>query len=649
MEFDLIATVLLTIVVIAVGIAIVSYMGLSVQSAVPQEAKGIYDKFVSVLLQRSPYNVCESYDGQKLSIQDFQVFLQAAYNGQCGTSHTHVIMSFSVSKDDFVKLASLSGIGANGVLIFYNMSLDQPLGIGAIIVKGNPGYYPLKVDDTIEVWSAGAPRPDLFIKQTQKGCDPYDDVCDASCLFKNVCDPVCDDGKKHDIPCNLACIDIDKNGIINATDAGGRIGSNKCNPDCYSNITNPQRAYDPGCVWKYKGQNDDICDPNSNGVSDGICDPDCVNSKNICDPDCDGTVSAGNPYGIYDKKCFVCDESCNGYCSPSCNKNAAPGDFGFDPDCYKKTHPSYWCSGDGLCDTNKGENCGNSADCPGGSITCGDYNPTNACCPEANDTDQYGCSPTVNQQEGSSCTCGTQCAQGLTCDSTSHCCPEGKTWNGTACEFRYTFTMLFIQYNGNIPDFQAKAESAKDYFVSHTPLSKCPGKVRAIAVTDKVCNGPDQSGICSSNADQVAQNTWDTVRNCVESWGYGNVYTKIYAINPGTRLCDGIGGYTDIHYDISIDPSGGIETVASHESGHMFGLCDEDYGGGSCSGCSTGYCNGGGTQCSGGTYCCPNFAEGPSIMCSDSGYICGRSCTDSGNFNTRSYQHLEIELNQYCK
>jgi len=438
MQFEYIAIILLTVIVIIVGVSIVSFFGQSFQSSIPIQVRGVYDRFVSVLLQRSPYNVCESYDGQKLSIQDFQVLLQAAYNGQCGSSHTHVTMSFSASTADMKRIASLSGIANNGALIFYNISQGQPLGIGAIIVAGDTGYYPLKLDDKIEVWYAGQPKGDLFIKVTEKGCDPYDEVCDASCASKGICDPVCDNGKQYNIPCNLACIDIDQDGIINQTDANARIVAGKCNPDCFSNFTNPSRAYDPGCIYKkitnpnYGTQFAGICDPNSNGVSDGLCDPDCAASKNICDPDCNGTVSyPGNPQGIYDQKCYVCDGTCNGYCSPACDKNAFPGDPGFDPDCYRQLNASYFCSGDGLCDTGRGENCANSADCPRAGITCS--NLGGSCCPSASNADVYGCSNTTNVPVGGLCTCGTQCALNLTCDKTSHCCPSGLTWNGTAC------------------------------------------------------------------------------------------------------------------------------------------------------------------------------------------------------------------------
>ena len=428
MEIQIIGMIILFVVIIAVGITVVLSFS-SVKTLLPNQFKDVYNRVVTSIGFKSPYNICESFSGQKISLQDFQTLIQAAYNGQCGKSRANVSLSFSLTKSDLQRIATLSGIALNGKLIFYNIS--SPLGVGAILVQGDPGQYPLKLDDFVDIYTDGYPISDLFIKVTLKGCDPYDDICDASCIFKGYCDPVCDDGKKHNIPCNLACIDSNGNGVVDEEDANNRITNDKCNPDCYVNATNPFKAYDPGCVWKYRDQNDDICDPNSNGVQDGICDPDCAKTKNICDPDCNGTIYEGNPFGLNDTKCFVCDETCNGWCSPSCNKNAFPGDSEFDPDCFRNINATFYCSGDGLCEVDKGENCGNSVDCPGGGLTCGDYHA--ACCPGANDADISGCSNTTNIPEGGSCTCGTQCALNMTCDKTSHCCPSGKVWNGTAC------------------------------------------------------------------------------------------------------------------------------------------------------------------------------------------------------------------------
>jgi hypothetical protein len=345
MEIEIIGMILIFTIIVIVGISIVISLT-SFKNLLPSQFTNVYNKVVTSIGFKSPYNICQSFSGQKISLQDFQTLLQAAYNGQCGNVHANVSLSFSLTKGDLQRIAALDGIALSGKLIFYNFT--SPLGVGGILVQGDTGQYPLKNEDYIDLYATGSPLQDVLIRVTLKGCDPYDSVCDATCAFKGICDPVCDNGQKHNIPCNLACIDTNGNGIIDEQDAQARINAGKCNPDCYGNTTNPFKAYDPGCVWQFKNQNDNICDPNSNGVKDGICDPDCVKTKNICDPDCNGIVSQGNPFGLNDTKCFVCDATCNGWCSSTCNKNAYPGDPGYDPDCFRQTNSSFFCSGDGF-------------------------------------------------------------------------------------------------------------------------------------------------------------------------------------------------------------------------------------------------------------------------------------------------------------
>jgi len=655
LEFDILAMLLLFLVILFVGISLVTYFGVEIKSGVPNQLKGVYDQFTKVVFQRLPYNVCDAYNNERVSVQDFQILIQAIYNGQCGTNKiSRVTMSFSVSKDDLQKIASLAGIANNGKLIFYNTS--EPIGIGAVLVKANPGFYPLKLDDEIELSLVGQPKGDLFIKLLVQGCDPFDDDCDATCIYRRICDPVCDDGRKHDISCNLACIDINKNNTVDVEDAGERVRANKCNPDCYVNYTNPYKAYDPGCVWKFKNQNDDVCDPNSNGIIDGVCDPDCPNSRNICDPDCNGEVSDGNPYGLTDEKCFKCDQTCNGWCSPACDKDAEEGNPGYDPDCRREKDKTFFCSGDLFCDADRGESCSNSADCPGGGVTCNDYNPQNVCCPQASDADYAGCSPTRGLKEGEIAACSTQCAEGLIKDETNHCCPAGKTWNGTSCEFQYTFTILFIQLNGQISNFKQKAESGKDLWVQLTPLKQCPKKVRAIAVDDKVCSGiPNHQPVCQcfesgdncNVVDGIIIQTLQKMEDCAKQWGYEGKYTRIEGVLPGEVVCSGsrsaIYGYTQLHDSRLVSAEDSIRSTSSHEMGHTYGLCDEPYGIERSASCSSGW------KAQGEQYCCPNVPDGPCIMCSYTNPETG--CNAGSTFAQDDYRHLELELiqiNKYC-
>lgn len=424
--FNIIVTILLMLILISVSAAVIIFIGTEAKQQIPSQVQQTVERFVNILFAKSPYNFCEALSGKEISISDFHTLLQAVYNGQCGSTHANVTLSFSLSKEDIQKIARTLALANGGKLIYYNFT--SPLGVGGIIIQGQPGYYPLKKWDTVEIWQEGEPQPDMMIKMVIKGCDPYDDVCDPLCTYKKICDPVCDDGQKHDVTCNLACIDVDGDGIINETDAQARIDAGKCNPDCYTNITNPFKAYDPGCVYKYHvkdGANsemyDNICDPNSNGVIDGVCDPDCAKTKNICDPDCNGTFYSGNPFGINDKKCSTCDGNCDGWCSPKCEYVTD------DPDCERNADSTFWCIGDQLCDNNRGENCGNSNDC---KQICQDENFI--CCPSDKKSDYAGCTERKDLKEGDECGCDNQCGN-LKCDETKHCCPANMKWNGTKC------------------------------------------------------------------------------------------------------------------------------------------------------------------------------------------------------------------------
>jgi len=561
---NIIALLTITVLVITISIAVIDSISTTVRGTVTTQIKETFSKAVLSILQRSPYNICEGLSGRQISTQEFQNLLLAAYNGQCGNERATVTLSSSYAKEDMEKIARINGIAGDGKLIYYREA--KPFGIGSIIIQGNPGYFPLKKWDTIEVWSAGKPAADTLINITVQGCDPYDDVCQAGCTYKKICDPACDDGKKHDITCNIACIDTDSNGI-DTTDMEARVAANKCNPDCYGNMTNPFRAYDPGCVWKFKDQHDDICDPNSNGVIDGVCDPDCINAKGICDFDCNGTVYAGNPTALKDEKCFACDGKCNGWCSPACNKNAAEGMDDYDPDCKKEVDSKFWCSGDGSCENTKGENCENSEDC---KQICSDQSL--ACCPLASDSDYAGCTATKDLKEGTACGCDSQCGQ-LKCDETKHCCPEGKTWNGTACAIDYRFTIIFIpiQWNSGQADFESYSDMQANFFISNFPLKACPDDVKIIKAWElKDCNINVRCGI-----EECPDPTLQEIERCADK-KYKGKYDRAIGLVDASILCGGpLGWSCAIMEPKPVLCAKPWKEVTAHELGHTYGLCDE--------------------------------------------------------------------------
>lgn len=438
MELDIIGIMLMMLAVLLVSITLILSIGTKAKLLLPERIQTIVEKFYSVIFGKAPYNMCEQYTGQQISMQEFEALLSAVYHGQCRDSHARITMSFSMTKEDITEISKLMDIAKKGDLIFYNIS--EPLGVGGIIVRGNPGYYPLKLYDQVEIWQEGKPDPDVIIKLSVQGCDPYDDDCDLMCSYQKICDPVCDNGQKYDIPCNMGCIDVNDNGVIDEEDARDRVNANKCNPDCYNDRPDPNRAYDPGCVGKkIKGDTTfgGICDPDSNGVKDGLCDSDCAKVNYICDPDCDGVVDEWNPTGLKDDDCYTCDKKCNGFCAPVCTKDDE------DPDCEDGYDLGITeCCGNNVCGSE--ENCVLCPkDCPAGG-SCSDFD--GVCCPGASDADDFGCSKKKNLQEKEECTCSNQCNETLSCNG-GRCCPPNKFWNGTDCSDKTDVLIVALKTN----------------------------------------------------------------------------------------------------------------------------------------------------------------------------------------------------------
>jgi hypothetical protein len=215
------------------------------------------------------------------------------------------------------------------------------------------------------------------------------------------------------------------------------------------------------------------------------------------------------------------------------------------------------------------------------------------------------------------------------------------------------FTLLFIQLDGMVDNFESKTEKAKDDWISLTPLSDCPEKVNKIIVADKFCNVPDQRGICEENQNTLSE-TIEKIRECVGDWGYDDSYVRIVGVVPGSEVCmreeGALEGYTIIGSDWVVSAENSIDETALHELGHTFGLCDEGYGSFEYSTCDSDYCAGGGSGCEVQPdcwHCCPNYPEENSFMCSVD--LCSRGCSYAKNFAPSSYVHLEGELDSYCR
>lgn len=125
-------------------------------------------------------------------------------------------------------------------------------------------------------------------------------------------------------------------------------------------------------------------------------------------------------------ECVGCDFLCNAVCNKQCESEPDYPDN--DPDCKRMLDDTFWCEGDKKCDSDRGENCGNSKDCP----------PIQK-----------------NLPEGSLCGCKEECISGLKCTK-NHCCPEGKKWNGEKCV--YEFDVLIAALKSNLREVYSDSQ-----------------------------------------------------------------------------------------------------------------------------------------------------------------------------------------------
>jgi len=403
---DMLGIMALAVLTMVVGAGFIQSMSMDVSKTLPaQMTKSIQD-IVGVVLGEGDFSLCESLHGKKIKYGEFKTLLSTMLGGTC--NQTQVQLDFSITEEDVDRIAS--EVGASDYLLANETEI---VGGGLLIIRPNPGRYILKYDDVVNLTSGGKPKRDVMIVVAVPGCDPFDDVCELACSFKKgVCDPHCyRTGQHEDVPCDLDCVDTDRNGVIDKDDKDG-----VCDLDCYNNVEDPDRAFDPDCI---PAQADGICDPDTNGVEDGTCDQDCLQRSDICDPDC------GNDRGC------VCDGECNGYCSVKCLDEIIYPDI--DPDCIKAERGTP-CCGDSTCDFSEDcQSCGD--DCPplGG---CGGLG--SVCCPQDNTKDEFGCSSNSEIEEGLPCKCDVQCAGDMVCSpgeiSGKFCCPKGRKWDGKICK-----------------------------------------------------------------------------------------------------------------------------------------------------------------------------------------------------------------------
>ncbi len=566
--------IFITIAVMFIGINIL-FMVFS-GSGIVDSVFDAMSKFVRSIFSGRAYNICEGFYGKDLTLEEFQSLLQAMDKEECGLAQVRI--RFTLTENDLKRAVNV--IGSDRTLLILQ-GAAKPLGANSILVYGNPGPRPLKRDDRLELRRAGTPRPDIMITLLEPGCDPADDDCDASCSFKSgVCDPVCYKNP-NDAPCDIDCVDENNDGIPDFDDI--------CDLDCYDNDPDPGNAYDPDCI-KARPSNDNVCDPDSNGVQDSICDPDCASQNSICDPDCDGN---GRPY---DRECFECDKICNNFCSRVC----IAGD---DPDCingYDQGRTA--CCGNNKCE--QGESCSNCKDCPPGTTCAGLYTgkipqgKDAICCPSAG-SDEYGCGIyDVNLVEGAACNCDQQCQQAppLKCQQSTDpslgkfCCPGGKQWDGTQCIAPKLFDIVYAPLNFQASEygtFKSAAQDAFNHWLSESPFRECNDRIKAhfAEITDCPSSGScGTSGVtaacqtCPNMAVDCAINYWK------REFGTSSGFEKVAGISKapwpsGVFTISGCGPWGercgDIYEGIGSATVYTQTGTVSHEVGHTLTLCHE--------------------------------------------------------------------------
>ncbi|MGC9310436.1 MAG: hypothetical protein ACP5E4_01795 [Candidatus Aenigmatarchaeota archaeon] len=451
---DMEAAVMVIIMIVAVGVAIGILYAISSEVGLSPKDKinSVFFQVVDSIKPGASYNPCKDADGRLLSQEEFQVLLQSAYRGDCGDFSANLQMSFSLTRPEIKEMLKALEIANKGENVYYRADMAG-VGIGAVIIGGNPGRYPLKMWDKVEIKCEGHPARDLYLSVKEEGCDPYDENCEAMCSYmEDICDPYCyRDGQGEFVPCDIDCVDVDGDGKVTGVDFDG-----VCDTDCYNTYIDPERAYDPDCVKRNMDIYDGICDPDSNGVQDGICDPDCANpdnpdSKKICDPDCNGIAYTGNPKALLDAACYICDGTCNGFCSMVCKDDE-------DPDCtegFSGFDNLTECCGNGKCSVETGEGCEKCPDdCPSAGTTCEDLG--RVCCPDAGG-DGYGCTAETGRAQGESCSCTSQCLVELSCTA-NHCCPQGTFWSPVEEECIDKVDVLIVALRSTLDDVYSDSQ-----------------------------------------------------------------------------------------------------------------------------------------------------------------------------------------------
>lgn len=161
-EINLLGAIVITLVIISTSLILLNTLGYNIGGIITKRIRDIVQGFFGTIFTSTSSGICEDYSGRLISEAEFRTLLLAVYNGQCGNQRTRVIMSLSLSREDIKDIAYLSDIAQKGELIFYREVI--PIGAEALIIQGNQGDIPIKINDEIEIWQEGSPEPDVLIR-----------------------------------------------------------------------------------------------------------------------------------------------------------------------------------------------------------------------------------------------------------------------------------------------------------------------------------------------------------------------------------------------------------------------------------------------------------------------------------------------------
>ncbi len=179
MEIEIIGAITIGIFVFIVSVLVIISFSYDIRLSFISKIKETFSNLYSQIFGREYYNICQAYDGDYISFNDFGILLNAYYNQKCKDRKTSVILSFSLSKEDVKEISKKLEMAREGELIYYGPA-DEPLGIGGIIIdtRADYGDYAFKFKDNVTLWNDGSPEKDTLLKLTGINCDVYANTCD---------------------------------------------------------------------------------------------------------------------------------------------------------------------------------------------------------------------------------------------------------------------------------------------------------------------------------------------------------------------------------------------------------------------------------------------------------------------------------------